>query len=110
MTSELLWVLCGGFVLLIGFLSFLIWFTLSTVRTAHREQVESLRADQKSLHSLLRQTQDRIHASSLNDYLTLRAHDNGTDMVDGPPQNAVLSRSDAVEAEISANRIGVEVP
>ncbi len=104
MTVEL-WAFCGVVTALTLFLSFLFWTTLSTIRAAHQQQVESLRADQKALHSLLKQTQDRIHASSLNDYLTLRAHADGTQITEQPPYES-YSRSDAIEAEIAAQRMG----
>lgn len=109
MTTEL-WVLLAVFVFLTIFTSFLFWAALTTIRTSYREQVESLRADKRALHTLLKEAQNRIHAASLNDYLTLQAHNGGTDVVDGPPPNVSLSRSDAVEAEIAARMMptGVE--
>ncbi len=101
MTADL-WVLLIVFVLFVFATSFAFWASISTIRTSFREQMESARADKKALYLLLKETQNRIHASSLNDYLALQAHNGGTEMVDGPPPLGVMSRSDAVEAEIAA--------
>lgn len=101
MTSEL-WAVCGITGFLVSFLSVLFWACLSTIRAAHHDQVESLRQDKKALHALLKECQNRIHASSLNDYLMLQAHNGGTELQEAPPTHQSLSRSDAVEAEIAA--------
>lgn len=100
MTAEL-WAVLGIAGFLVCFLSVLFWTSLSTVRAAHLETVESLRQDKKALHTLLKEAQNRIHAASLNDYLMLQAHNGGTEMHDAPPAHQSLSRSDAVEAEIA---------
>ncbi len=101
MTADL-WVFLATSILLILFASFLFWTSLTTIRTSYREQVQSLREDKKALHTLLKDAQNRIHAASLNDYLTLQAHNGGTEIVDGPPPFGSMSRSDAVEAEIAS--------
>jgi len=114
MTTELL-VLFGITTFLTVFLSVVSWIALSTIRAAHKQEVESLRADQKALHLILKEANNRIQAKSLTDFLTLQAHNGGTEVYSSEangafPQGNVLSRSDAVEAEISANRIGGGVP
>lgn len=104
-----LWVMLGASGVLILFVSFLFWVALSAIRAAHASLVESLRADNKALHSLLKDAQNRIHAASLNDYLTLQAHNGGTDLVDSAMPD-MPPRSDAVEAEIAARMMptGIE--
>lgn len=116
MTTELL-VLLGITAFLTTFLSVVFWLTLSTIRAAHKQEVDSLRADQKALHLILKETNNRIQAKSLTDFLTLQAHNGGTEVYDEGrmregnfPQGDVMSRSDAVEAEIAANRMGGGVP
>lgn len=113
MTTELL-VLLGITAFLTVFLSLVSWLTLTTIRAAHKQEVDSLRADQKALHLILKETNNRIQAKSLTDFLTLQAHNGGTEVYDGAngafPQGEVLSRSDAVEHEIAANRMGGGVP
>ncbi len=108
MTTEL-WALCGISGFLVSFLAAVFWFSLSTIRAAHHQQVESMRQDNKALHSLLKECQNRIHASSLNDYLMLQAHNGGTEVQSAPPQHQSLSRSDAVEHEIAARMMPAEV-
>lgn len=78
------------------FLSVLYYLSLKNVREAHRETVESLLADKKALHSLLKDAQNRIHASTLHDYLALQGRE-------AEPQHDSVRRNDAIEAEI-ANR------
>lgn len=104
MTAELY--LAFGFVgFLIIFFTLLFWFSLSRISQSYHEQVESLKADKKALHLLVKEAQNRIHAASLNDYLTLQAHNEGTEVHQGPPPFDSMSRSDAVEAEIAARRM-----
>lgn len=78
-----------------AFISILFYFSLARVREAHRETVESLKADQKALHSLLKDAQNRIHAATLHDYLALSGREN--EQAFEP-----MRRSDAIEAEIAA--------
>ena len=89
MTSEL--GILIGFTI---FLSFLFCLSLWYVRESHRSTVESLRGDNKALHSLLKQAQDRIHASSITDYLALQGRDS--------PTHEPVRRNDAIEAEIAS--------
>lgn len=77
------------------FLSFIFYFSLARVREAHRETVESLKADQKATHALLKDAQNRIHAATLHDYLALSGRDNEQSF-------EPMRRSDAIEAEIAA--------
>lgn len=108
MNAELITVLAltGVFV---SALTFLYWSSLSSIKAAHQQQVESLRADQKTLHALLKEANNRIQAKSLTDFLTLQAHNEGTRAVE-IPQGMVMSRTDAEEAEIAANRMEASSP
>lgn len=85
--------------ILIGFtifLSILYYFSLKNVREANRTAMESLIVDKKALHALLKDAQNRIHASTLHDYLALQGRE-------AEQQNEPVRRNDAIEAEI-ANR------
>ena len=84
--------------ILIGFaifLSFLYYFSLRSIEKAHQTAMESLLADKKALHSLLKEAQNRIHAATMHDYLALQGRE-------ADPHEPVR-RTDAIEAEI-ANR------
>lgn len=105
MTAEL-WALLGITGFLVCFLAALFWASLSTIRAAHLATVESLRQDKKALLLLLKDAQNRIHASSLNDYLTLQAHNGGTELID-PHEERMPPRSDVVEHEIDQRRMPV---
>jgi len=105
LTAEL-WAVLGITGFLVSFLAVLFWFSLSTIRASHHQQVESMRQDNKALHALLKDAQNRIHAASLNDYLTLQAHNGGTEIVDSQEER-MPPRSDLVEAEIDSRRMPV---
>lgn len=76
------------------FLSVLYCFSIKSVREANQTAMESLLADKKALHSLLKDAQNRIHASTLHDYLALSGRDNEQSF-------EPMRRSDAIEAEIA---------
>jgi hypothetical protein len=83
--------------ILIGFTlfqSFLFYFSLTRVREAHRDSMESLRTDKKALHALLKDAQNRIHAATMHDYLALSGREKEQSF-------EPMRRSDAIEAEIA---------
>jgi len=77
------------------FLSVLYYFSIKNIREANHTAMESLLSDKKALHALLKEAQNRIHASTLHDYLALQGRE-------AEPHEPVR-RTDAIEAEI-ANR------
>ena len=97
MTSEMAVLI--GFTL---FLSFIFYFSLRNMREAYRSSTDSLIADKKILAALLKDAQNRIHASSLSDYLTLSGRD-------APEVREPMRRNDAIEAEIAARTGGSEM-
>ena len=85
--------------ILIGFtifLSILYYFSLRSIEKAHQTAMESLLADKKALHALLKEAQNRIHAATMHDYLALQGRE-------AEQQHEPVRRNDAIEAEI-ANR------
>ena len=84
--------------ILIGFtifLSLLFIFSVTKIRDAYRHAMESVVQDKKTLQSLLKDAQNRIHAATLQDYMSLRGGDIES------PTHEPMRRNDAIEAEIA---------
>jgi len=87
--------------ILVGFTlfqSYLFYFALTRVREANQAAMESLQADKKALHALVKDAQNRIHASTLHDYLALSGRDQEQSF-------EPMRRSDAIEAEIAGRGV-----
>ncbi len=87
--------------ILIGFtlfLSLLFVFSVIKIRDAYRHAMESVVQDKKALQSLLKDAQNRIHAATLQDYLSLT----GRDLAEKARPSEPLRRNDAIEAEIAS--------
>lgn len=93
--NELLWILVGNTLFLAAAAAGAIW----RITVAYRQAMEHSSGDQKLLHRLLKDAQDRIHAASLSDYLAIRQEG------ESAARPKVFSRSDEEEAAIEEARL-----
>ncbi len=96
--SESLWILVGNTVFIAIFAGIVVWRTECRLS----KSVASADKREKAFLEMLKLAQDRIHASTLGDYMTIR---------DTPQQAPHMSqsRSDEQEAAIEESRMGTGV-
>lgn len=94
--SELLWILVGNTVFIATLAGVVIW----RLNVVYSTTAASADEREKTLLKMLKNTEDRIHATTLGDYLAIR---------DAPPvaPHPSQSRSDSAEAAIEeTSRMG----